>query len=103
MKIPFQNLKKLGVERLILPAIPSVLKTWTGSFGFSPMSEDDKLQLTDLSILNFEDTIMCQKLLLENPSSTLTQLEGKNFFPPCYIFLHLHHCLHFLIYFVSRT
>jgi hypothetical protein len=53
----------LEVERLLLPAVPQLLETWTGSFGFTVMSNSDKLELVENSILSFQGTTMCQKVL----------------------------------------
>ncbi|TVU37089.1 hypothetical protein EJB05_10380 [Eragrostis curvula] len=53
----------LGVERLVLPAVPELLQTWTGSFGFKAMTHSDKLQVAQHTILCFQGTTMCQKLL----------------------------------------
>ncbi|KAL1829027.1 hypothetical protein ACET3Z_007439 [Daucus carota] len=60
-------LVKLGVERLVLPAIPSMLNTWISSFGFSRMSPSERLELLDYTFLSFKGTTMCQKLLLMTP------------------------------------
>ncbi|RCV45278.1 hypothetical protein SETIT_9G441200v2 [Setaria italica] len=53
----------LGVERLLLPAVPELLETWTGSFGFTVMSNSDRIELAENSILSFQGTTMCQKVL----------------------------------------
>lgn len=58
---------ELGVQRLILPAVPSVLHTWTTSFGFSKMMPSQRLQFVDYTFLDFQGAIMCQKLLFERP------------------------------------
>ncbi|KAF3441227.1 hypothetical protein FNV43_RR15140 [Rhamnella rubrinervis] len=71
-----KKLMELGVERLVLPAIPSVLNTWTTSFGFSRMTTSERLQFLEYSFLDFQDSIMCQKLLGKNPSADLSPLEG---------------------------
>ncbi|MED6131657.1 hypothetical protein PIB30_011808 [Stylosanthes scabra] len=63
-----KRLMQLGVERLILPAVPSVVETWTGSFGFARMTEFERSQFLDNTFLDFQDTIMCQKPLTKNPS-----------------------------------
>lgn len=68
---------KLGVERLVLPAVPSVLNTWTTSFGFSQMTASERLQFVDYTFLDFQDTIMCQKLLMNAPSAGSRQLKGS--------------------------
>ncbi|CAN6556443.1 unnamed protein product [Malus baccata var. baccata] len=59
-------LMELGVERLVLPAVPSVLNTWTTSFGFSKMTPSERLKFLDYTFLDFQGTIMCQKLLMKN-------------------------------------
>ncbi|KAG2669946.1 hypothetical protein I3760_14G059900 [Carya illinoinensis] len=62
-----KRLMELEVERLLLPAIPSVLNTWTTSFGFTKMTDVERFQFLDSTFLDFPDTIMCQKLLRKNP------------------------------------
>ncbi|GAV66597.1 PHD domain-containing protein/Agenet domain-containing protein [Cephalotus follicularis] len=66
------KLMGLGVKRLVLPAVPSVLNTWTTSFGFSKMTDSERLQFVDYTFLDFQDTIMCQKLLLRISSAELS-------------------------------
>ncbi|OMO84355.1 Zinc finger, RING-type, partial [Corchorus capsularis] len=63
-----KKLMELGVQRLILPAVPSMLHTWTSSFGFSPMKPLERLKFVDYTFLDFQGSIMCQKLLLDRPS-----------------------------------
>ncbi|KAL6649737.1 hypothetical protein ACP70R_013961 [Stipagrostis hirtigluma subsp. patula] len=68
-------LSDLGVERLLLPAVPQLLGTWTGSFGFTVMSNSDRLELAANSILSFQGTTMCQKVLnaaINNPKDCCT-------------------------------
>ncbi|KAK4760272.1 hypothetical protein SAY87_005165 [Trapa incisa] len=67
-----KKLKELGVKQITLPASPSVLSTWIGSFGFKEMMESERLGLVNYTLLNFQDTIMCQKQLLDTPSEELT-------------------------------
>ncbi|XP_026429222.1 uncharacterized protein LOC113325227 [Papaver somniferum] len=62
-----QKLKELEVERLILPAIPQVLQTWTTSFGFSKMTSSERSEFLKYSFLDFPDTTMCQKILRMSP------------------------------------
>jgi hypothetical protein len=73
---PLQKLMELGVQRLILPAVPGVLNTWTGSFGFSKMTDSERLQFVDCTFLDFQDTIICQKLLMKLPSAQSSPLKG---------------------------
>ncbi|KAJ4725560.1 PHD zinc finger protein [Melia azedarach] len=78
MNVLEKKLMELGVERLILPAIPSVLNTWTTSFGFSRMSVSERLQFVDYTFLNFPDTTMCQRLLPKSRSAELKLLRGSH-------------------------
>lgn len=64
------------MERLVLPAVPSMLNTWITSFGFSQMTTSERLQFLEYSFLDFQDSIMCQKLLVKSLSSELSPLEG---------------------------
>ncbi|OMO59251.1 hypothetical protein CCACVL1_24968 [Corchorus capsularis] len=58
-----KQLRELRVERLVLPAVPSALETWT-KLGFSKMTDEDKSSLLlNYTLLHFQGTIMCQKLL----------------------------------------
>uniref|UniRef100_A0ACD5XJG6 Uncharacterized protein n=1 Tax=Avena sativa TaxID=4498 RepID=A0ACD5XJG6_AVESA len=66
-----------GVERIILPAVPQLLETWTGSFGFTAMSNSDRIELAESSVLSFQGTTMCQKILNavgHNPKDMSIQL-----------------------------
>lgn len=51
----------------MLPAVPDVLPTWTGSFGFLKMTPSERLQFVDYTLLGFQGAIMCQKLLPKSP------------------------------------
>ncbi|KAK7289833.1 hypothetical protein RIF29_03801 [Crotalaria pallida] len=69
-----KKLMQLGVERLVLPAAPSVLETWTGSFGFAKMTNLERSEFLDYTFLDFQGTTMCQKLLMkvQSPDSVLS-------------------------------
>ncbi|MCL7040543.1 hypothetical protein MKW94_023990 [Papaver nudicaule] len=58
-----EKFRELEVERVVLPAIPQLLRTWTTSFGFSVFSNSDRLELVRYTFLEFQDTRMCQKIL----------------------------------------
>lgn len=73
----FQRLEELGVESLVLPAALSVLNTWTTSFGFSEMTNSEILKFRNHTFLNFQGTVMCQKLLMKIPSSEPRVPRGK--------------------------
>lgn len=59
-----KNLVNLGVQKLILPALPGVVDTWTNNFGFSHMTEKERSELLRYTFLDFQETIMCQKVLM---------------------------------------
>ncbi|GKV20068.1 hypothetical protein SLEP1_g30240 [Rubroshorea leprosula] len=58
-----KQLMELGVERLVLPAVPGVVDTWVNNFGFSKMTDQERSMLLDFTFLDFQGTEMCQKLL----------------------------------------
>ncbi|KZV25751.1 hypothetical protein F511_04812 [Dorcoceras hygrometricum] len=79
MNVLENKLAELGVERLVLPAVPSVLNTWTTSFGFSVMDESERLNFLDNIFLDFQGTVICQKVLRSGYSnlSQPTETWGK--------------------------
>ncbi|KAL8208629.1 hypothetical protein R6Q57_008041 [Mikania cordata] len=78
MNLLEKKLVELGVERLVLPAVPSVLHTWTSSFGFSVMTESQKLDFLGYTFLDFQGTQMCQKLLVKaQPPAESSILRGN--------------------------
>ncbi|XP_026378802.1 uncharacterized protein LOC113273268 [Papaver somniferum] len=77
------KLRELEVERLILPAVPQVLQSWTTSFGFSKMSESERLEFLRYTFLDFQDTTMCQKILRMSPAAEATMRPRRN--PPKHI------------------
>jgi hypothetical protein len=77
LSFTFQLLSGWGVERLLLPAVPQLLETWTGPFGFTAMSNSDRFDLAESSILSFQGTTMCHKILNaagHNPKDLSIQL-----------------------------
>ncbi|ERN04860.1 hypothetical protein AMTR_s00146p00080830 [Amborella trichopoda] len=56
-------LASMGVEALMLPAVPRLRETWKTSFGFSEMSHSERLKLLEFTFLDFQDTTMCWKSL----------------------------------------
>lgn len=76
IKLVLQKLTEFGVERLVLPAIPSVLHTWTTAFGFSKMNESERLNFLAYTFLDFQGTVFCQKVLNGNLSAVSTLSAG---------------------------
>uniref|UniRef100_A0A2N9HPP2 N-acetyltransferase domain-containing protein n=1 Tax=Fagus sylvatica TaxID=28930 RepID=A0A2N9HPP2_FAGSY len=72
-----KKLMELGVERLILPAVPSVLNTWTTSFLFTKMTDSERLQFLHYTFLDFQGTVMCQKLLTKIPPAETSPARGS--------------------------
>ncbi|KAL3645774.1 hypothetical protein CASFOL_010954 [Castilleja foliolosa] len=80
-----KKLVDLGVERLVLPAVPSLLDTWINSFGFSVMNKSERLNFLDCTFLDFQGTIICQKVLTSNhPSLESSQTTEKESEESCY-------------------
>ncbi|KAH0668229.1 hypothetical protein KY285_029435 [Solanum tuberosum] len=82
-RILFNELEKtlagLGVERLVLPAVPGVLNTWTTKFGFSVVKQSERANFFDYTFLDFQGTIMCQKILEKTPAkSQQTHVDNTN-------------------------
>lgn len=74
-----QKLTELGVERLVLPAVPGVLNTWTNSFGFSVVEQSERANFLDYTFLDFQGTIMCQKILKKTPAKVQqTHVDNTN-------------------------
>ena len=56
-------LRGLGVERIVLPASADKVSTWTRSFGFSEMTDIERLDLVKCKFLEFLGTKKCLKKL----------------------------------------
>jgi len=62
-----EALYRLGVRRLVLPAVPDIEPAWVGCFGFARCSVEDKRELSSHGILVFPGTTLLLKHL--NPST----------------------------------
>lgn len=71
--IDLQMLTQLGIERLVLPAIPALQNTWR-KFGFTQPSLLERLELLGYPLLIFQKTTMFQKVL--NKSTTAHETTG---------------------------
>ncbi|KAJ0691810.1 putative histone acetyltransferase chromatin regulator PHD family [Helianthus annuus] len=60
-----RTLSSLGVEELIIPAIPALMQTWTTAFGFTPLEESKKQAMKRMSMLVFPGIVMLKKHLLQ--------------------------------------
>ncbi|KAJ4952174.1 hypothetical protein NE237_029006 [Protea cynaroides] len=68
-------LNQLGVERLVLPAVPHLSQTWQNSFGFIEMLHEERLELLGFHLLVFQGTTMYQKFL----TKSMTTKKSKGF------------------------
>lgn len=58
-----EMLKSIGVEKLILPAVPELLETWIGAFNFQKINLQETRELSKLSLMTFPGTTLLQKHL----------------------------------------
>ncbi|KAC9826155.1 hypothetical protein R6Q59_026570 [Mikania micrantha] len=63
MNVIERKMQELGVERLVLPAVPGMVSIWTESFGFRVMTERERLDLVEYKFIDFLGTIKCHKIL----------------------------------------
>ncbi|RAL38432.1 hypothetical protein DM860_002410 [Cuscuta australis] len=62
-------LSSLRVEKLIIPAVPDHIHTWTMMFGFKKLEESDKHEVNSMNMLVFPGIHMLQKQLVKQESS----------------------------------
>lgn len=61
----YQALGSLKVDKLVIPAVPELIDTWTSGFGFSPVNESAKKTIKNLNLLVFPGVDMLEKSLVK--------------------------------------
>ncbi|KAH8973974.1 hypothetical protein BDL97_01G077000 [Sphagnum fallax] len=78
-----QMLQMMGVQTLVLPAVPEMREYWSGAFGFQPMEDALKRMLIETNLLVFPGTSILQKPLARLPMpAALPNLEGEAHYLP---------------------
>jgi len=60
-----ETLHRLGITRLVLPAVPDIQPAWVGSFGFAPCTVEQRRELAHAGLLMFPGTSLLVKDLSE--------------------------------------
>ncbi|XP_050367613.1 increased DNA methylation 1 [Argentina anserina] len=57
------------VEKLVIAAIPELVGTWTGGFGFIPVEDEEKQSLNKFNLMVFPGTVLLKKPLCGNKTA----------------------------------
>lgn len=60
-----QALGSLKVDKLVIPAVPELIDTWTSGFGFAPVNDSEKKTIKNLNLLVFPGVDMLGKSLVK--------------------------------------
>lgn len=60
-----QMLSLLEVEKLVVPAIPDMVNTWTGSFSFMLLEPPLKEEIKNISVVIFAETTLLEKTIFK--------------------------------------
>lgn len=61
-----EMLKSLKVKMLVVSAIPTLVDTWTVGFGFQPLEEDERRNLSRINLMVFPGSVWLKKSLHES-------------------------------------
>ncbi|XP_057465606.1 increased DNA methylation 1-like isoform X1 [Actinidia eriantha] len=65
-----EMLRAFKVEKLVISALPSLVETWTGRFGFEPMEDDERMNLSHINLMVFPETVWLKKPIYGNQATT---------------------------------
>ncbi|CAN7058548.1 unnamed protein product [Brassica rapa subsp. trilocularis] len=68
-------LSSLKVDKLIIPAVPELMDTWTSGFGFTPVSESARKTIKNLNLVVFPGVDMLEKSLAKDNGELLLAAE----------------------------
>ncbi|MCO5554171.1 hypothetical protein L7F22_007697 [Adiantum nelumboides] len=63
-------LYKMGVKKLLLPAVPQLLKTWKQKFDFQHINSWDRFEMRQMNLMRFPGTVILKKNLIRLPSES---------------------------------
>ena len=63
-------LRAFKVEKLVISALPSLVETWTSGFGFEPMEDDERMNLSHINLMVFPETVWLKKPIYGNQATT---------------------------------
>lgn len=75
-----QALGSLKVDKLVIPAVPELIDTWTSGFGFTPVNESERKTIKNLNLLVFPGVDMLGKSLAKEKitDSIVSSSNGTN-------------------------
>jgi len=75
-----QALGSLKVDKLVIPAVPELIDTWTSGFGFAPVNDLEKKPIKNLNLLVFPGVDMLGKSLVKEKitDSVVSSPNGTN-------------------------
>lgn len=85
----YQALGSLKVDKLVIPAVPELMDTWTSGFGFRPVHELEKKTIKNLNLVVFPGVDMLEKPLAKEKiaESNVSSSNGTNSVTPIHVII----------------